>query len=260
MRLTLLTAAAVFALALQSFAADPPTISKGKQILPKLDAVVKVGNELIDQTQFNLPWIVQDVNGDWLWVGDDRKGWVQRGQVVTLEGAPAYYAQFVNNADLKTWAIYSRAIAYRLQGNLDAAIADFGEALRQRPTALAYLDRGNAWRAKKDYEKAVADYNAAFHLAPNDADTFNEAAWLRATAADERFRNGKKAVELATKANELAGWKNPQYLDTLAAAAAEAGDFGAAIKHETQAIALSPAMQEIKDRLQLFKDHKAYHE
>jgi tetratricopeptide (TPR) repeat protein len=145
-----------------------------------------------------------------------------------------------------------------LTGNLDSAIADLGELLRLKPSAPIYEERGNIWREKKDYAKAIADYNNAFHLAPSDADTFNDAAWLRATATDDQFRDGKKAVELATKANELTGWANSQYLDTLAVAYAAAGDFDAAIKHETKAIALSPTVEEIKQRLQLFQDKKPY--
>ena len=43
----------------------------------------------------------------------------------------------------------------------------------------------------------------------------------------------------ATKACKLTGWKNPNYLATLAAAFAEAGNFDDAVKWEEKAIELS---------------------
>ena len=47
---------------------------------------------------------------------------------------------------------------------------------------------------------------------------------------DEEYRDGKQAIEDATKACEMAEWQNPLYLSGLAMAYAEAGDFDAAVK------------------------------
>ncbi len=60
-------------------------------------------------------------------------------------------------------------------------------------------------------------------------------AWIWATCPDSRYRDGKQAVESATRACELTGWKSPDELDTLAAAYAESGDFTAAAKWGQQA-------------------------
>ena len=51
-----------------------------------------------------------------------------------------------------------------------------------------------------------------------------------------RVRNGEKAVVLALKACELSEWKNPRYLDTLAASYARVGDFGNATKWQEKAL------------------------
>ena len=36
--------------------------------------------------------------------------------------------------------------------------------------AKDYVNRGNAWQEKGDYDKAIADYNQAIRLEPNNAD------------------------------------------------------------------------------------------
>jgi tetratricopeptide (TPR) repeat protein len=92
----------------------------------------------------------------------------------------------------------------------------------------------------------------------------NCAAWTCATCPDDKVRNGKEAVEYATKACELNEWKNADWMDTLAAAHAEAGDFKAAVDWQGKAIGLlsRDASQhgEFEARLKLYQDGKPYRE
>ena len=91
----------------------------------------------------------------------------------------------------------------------------------------------------------------------------NSLAWLRATCPEARVRNGKEAVEFATKACELSQWKNGSNIDTLAAAYAEAGDFDQAVKYQREVIQMSRSWtndSKIKQRLALYEQHKAYRE
>jgi hypothetical protein len=91
---------------------------------------------------------------------------------------------------------------------------------------------------------------------------FNGRAWLRATCPEGRYRDGRKAVEDARKACDLSEWKNPNDLDTLAAAYAEAGDFTQAIKYQKQALD-SPESRYDEDgrkRLKLYESGQAYRE
>ncbi len=59
-----------------------------------------------------------------------------------------------------------------------------------------------------------------------------------ATCPDEAYRDGAKAVESATKACELGGWKDADHLDTLAAALADAGEFAEAVRRQEEALGL----------------------
>ena len=113
------------------------------------------------------------------------------------------------------------------------------------------------------FDKAVADYIEALRLKPNCPDCLNALAWLLATCPEDKCRDGKKAVEFATKGCELADWNGPALLDTLAAASAESGDFATALKWQTRAIELvsDPEFKkECESRLALYRDKKPYRE
>ena len=94
----------------------------------------------------------------------------------------------------------------------------------------------------------------------------NRLAWLQATCPAAEFRDGAKAVENATKACELTNWKNPGYLNVLAAAYSEAGDFDAAVKWQKEAIDLLTEEQpswwraDFQARLKLYQSSKPYRE
>ena len=126
----------------------------------------------------------------------------------------------------------------------------------------AYGRRGLAWQSKGDYEKAVADFSNGIALDPKDARAYDSLAWIYATCPNVQFRDGKKAVDNASKACELTAWKDSNNIGTLAAAYAETGDFEAAVKQVEKAIELTPQKEkaDYQSRLDLYKAHKPYRE
>lgn len=117
--------------------------------------------------------------------------------------------------------------------------------------------------SKRNYDKAIADYNEAIRLDPNDADVYGAVAWLWATCPDAKHRNGKKAVEFATRACGLSDWKEAYNQGTLAAAYAELGEFEKAVEWQEKANKLyadSDAWKKGEDRLKLYKEKKPYRE
>ncbi len=91
----------------------------------------------------------------------------------------------------------------------------------------------------------------------------NNLAWTLATCPEEKFRDGKQAVEEASKAVELTHNKQGEFVDTLAAAYAEAGDFDKAVEQQQQAIGLvenEKVRKEMGARVELFRKHQAYRE
>src|SRR5207245_2370407 len=114
-----------------------------------------------------------------------------------------------------------------------------------------------------DYAKANSEYEEAIRLDPENSEAHNSFAWMLSTSPEAKYRDGKKAVNLAKKACELSEWKNPIFLDTLAAAYAEAGDFDAAIKWEKKAIE-SFKDQDVKrarrEMIKLYEKKQAYRE
>ncbi len=88
----------------------------------------------------------------------------------------------------------------------------------------------------------------------------NEAAWDLATSSDAAKRDGNRAVELASKACEKDSYRTPTFLDTLAAAYAEAGNFDAAVKWQMMAIeqnAPNGDNDEFRNRLGLYEAQEA---
>ena len=106
-----------------------------------------------------------------------------------------------------------------------------------------------------DDPPAIERFEIAVKLDPSRPLPLNDLARALATHPDRAMRDGKRAIALAAQASELLQHGDPEVLDTLACAYAEAGDFGRAIK--TADIALSLARSTGANRLaRALEQHK----
>jgi tetratricopeptide (TPR) repeat protein len=146
------------------------------------------------------------------------------------------------------FARLNRGFAWLKLREYDKAIDDATEVIRQEQgTAPAFQIRGLACYSKRVFDKAVLDLSEGIRLrsqqdADNplgtwlDAQTLASAARILGAHPEEKYRDGNQAILWASRACEMAEWKQPDYIETLAAAYAETGDFDRAVALQTKAI------------------------
>jgi len=136
-------------------------------------------------------------------------------------------------------ARYGLGHALLEKGSFDAAIEHSRAALLIQPNnadchtvlAVALDEKGQSAEAIEHYEKAL-------EISPQSVSALNNLAWLLATVSNASLRNGVRAIQFAQQADQLSGGNNALVLRTLAAAYAEAGQFGKAIESAQAAMQL----------------------
>jgi tetratricopeptide (TPR) repeat protein len=149
------------------------------------------------------------------------------------------------------------------QGRIEEAGAQFEEAVRIDPGSVeARSNLGAFLSGQGRIEEALAQFDEALRLNPSNAQVYRNQAMIWA-AGQAKYRDGRRAVEAATRACALTEWKNPAFLDTCAAAHAEAGDFDAAVRWQSRAIDLltdENQKADFRSRLELYQARKPYRE
>jgi len=162
-----------------------------------------------------------------------------------------------------TLVLLQLAMLYNNQHKIDKALEIYGAVLAEDPDQwMALRGRADALLNAAKQAEAIADYDKALKLRPQDSGILNNLAWVLATSPEEKLRDGKRAIVLATQACELTEYKMPHILSTLAAAYAETGDFPAAIKWATKGLELAKEEQkkELAKELESYRAGKPFRE
>lgn len=185
------------------------------------------------------------------------------------------------------------------RGETDRAFEEVRIALRMSPSmAQAHFNLGATLMQEQRFEEAIGEFDETLNLNPGfgpaeeaiaqsyDALRKDDAAlvyWRRAVQADlgsvralvgaarilagsshAELRNGREAVRMALRANELTKGNDAAVLDTLGAAYAEIGQFAKALAVAQHAMDLTVAQgdgnlqQMIVSRMELYKAGRPY--
>lgn len=216
-----------------------------------------------------------------------------------LDAAIADFSEVIRCRPNDINAYLERSAAYALKKDWNGAMASVESAIALRPAdARAHCQRGDVFCKEREWDKAMNEYDEAGRLAPNlvwawrgrasvfaaksdfahalstyrnardvcsgDSSIMNDLAWLLAACPDAALRNGKEAVFNANAACQRTKWNNASYIDTLAAAYAEAGDFDQAVNFEGLALQMTNSRlshrEMAQERLKLYQRHQPYHE
>jgi tetratricopeptide (TPR) repeat protein len=197
---------------------------------------------------------------------DYANAWFNRAEIRAerdeLEEAVMDYTQAIKLKPEDTDACLRRGQAYVHLRKFREALADYDRAVKLAPDKIGpLLDRGDVHRSLGQWQLAAEDYRRAVALDHRSSRAYQSAAWILATCPLDRFRNVDLAIQAAERALELDDDKSVEYLDTVAAAYANAGQFEKARETLARAIDMAPAHAEtFRRRLELYQKQQPYRE
>jgi tetratricopeptide (TPR) repeat protein len=182
-----------------------------------------------------------------------------------LDRALPHFEKAVEINSNSAEAHYDLAIALASRGEPDQALLHFAKTVELNPDfAEAHCSLGTMLYAQARVQEALAQWREALRLNPNFALAMMQTAHALAASPEASDRNGAEAVKLAEQAVQLSGARNPAYLDTLAAAYAEAGRFPEAVETARRALELARQLNQgdlveaLNARIKLYEAQKPY--
>jgi Flp pilus assembly protein TadD len=151
-------------------------------------------------------------------------------------------------------------LALQFSRQLPRAVQEFREAVRLNGTASRYHRYlAHALNQSGDATGATFHYRESLGHDRRWPEVLDQQAWRMAGYPDAAVRNGPVAVHLAEQVCQATEFRNAMFVDTLAAAYAEAGRFDEAAATARKAVDLAVAARqedllgEMRDRLKLYE-------
>ena len=193
---------------------------------------------------------------------------LQRGQIENAENEFKKVLELEpNNSLAERRARNGLGGTLAAKNKLEDALPQFQRAAELDPTdAQAHNGIASILHRQGHLAEAIAEYNRTAELRPNSALVLSNLAWMLATCADASLRDGRRAVALAERANQIGRGRDPKTLRSLAASYAEAGRFSEAAETGRHALQLSiqdgqtPFRRALEREIALYEAGVAYHE
>jgi tetratricopeptide (TPR) repeat protein len=175
--------------------------------------------------------------------------------------AIADYTENINRAATDLYAYQGRGWVWMAKKDYDKAIADYDEILKFDPKFLhAYSLRGRAQYLAKRYDDALASWQEALKIDPDYSWATMRWAHFLATCPDDKYRDGKRALDLANKALKLEKNPDSEFHEMLAAVFADADNFEEAVRWQEQALQDPLIRDDVNAtrRLELYRNKQPY--
>jgi tetratricopeptide (TPR) repeat protein len=192
----------------------------------------------------------------------NQRGWVLY-KLGKVEEAVYDLNRAINYAPRLQLAYNNRGVCKVAQGKFEEAIEDYDRCIKLSkagPTPTTLSNRAVAYGGMQEYKKAMTDFEEALEKGESVPEVLNGLAWFLSVCPEDDYRDGKKALEYAKQAVKMSGDDDWNFVDTLAAAHAEAGEFEEATKLQRKAVELAPEKNkaDYETRLKLYEAEKPY--
>lgn len=203
---------------------------------------------------------------------DYTNAWFNRGEIQYDLGRVAEaiedYTQAIKLDPTDAGAFASRGHAHFRLGQAELALADYSRAIELAPQNAEMLaNRGEAYQNLGKWKEAATDFLAAVQLSQDSPRVFQATAWFFSTCPDPAVREqggpeltvaaAEKALTMLQQAGQPV---DVRYLDTLAAAYANAGSFEKAVAKISEAMQTATTDQSeiLKKRLETYRKQQPY--
>lgn len=102
-------------------------------------------------------------------------------------------------------ALVSRGVGYERNNNLDAALADFDEAIALNPSNnWARSNRANIWRQKRNYDRAISELNEILRNDPQFIGAYVDRGMVHQERGDIQSARADFQAVLGMKSSQAA--------------------------------------------------------